>query len=106
MEINRVDNIYKNYMASPISNNKIDKFENSTMKIQDRIDISNQGAFRSKLNQEIKKNSANVTKSVNSQEKIQELKEQYKDDVCPIDSNKLAQSILSCICGINLKESK
>ena len=92
---------YSNYAINTNTGGKLGKTQVSNAASKDRIDISKQAEFRSKLDQELKSNRTSYINEINLSEKIEALKEKYRDDRCPIEANKLAQSILSCVCGIN-----
>lgn len=73
------------------------------IKSKDTVNISAEATFKSKLNFEVKKyvNSAGDINGV-SESRINDLKQAYSGDNCPISSLDIAQSITRAVCGCNL----
>lgn len=68
---------------------------------RDVVRISPEAAFRSKLDA-ASKSYAEKARNYESgfPQKIQELKEQYKGDNCPVSGQDVARAIMNNVCGI------
>ncbi len=68
---------------------------------QDEIKISSQGSFRAQLAASVKEVAADFNAPA-SPDRIQTLREAYRDDACPVPAAQIADSILLGVLGVRL----
>lgn len=70
---------------------------------KDTVNISAEASFKSMLNNEVKKHSVNASDfSQVSTTRINNLKEAYSNDKCPVSSMDIARAMTKSVCGYTI----
>ena len=107
MEINSIQNYYRTQAAANSTSAKKTVEESgaqtSDTRGTDTIDISAEASFKSELSKYSRTYAAKSKEAVSS-ERIEELKQQYQGDTCPISGSDIATKIISGILGPGVKD--
>ncbi len=104
MNINSVKDYYRYRVTTegvkkPTGETKHAKDGGTASAVTDSVSISSQGSLRTQLLSEVRDTAAEFNSTI-SEDKLAELRQKYADNLCPITSMSLAESIITNVLGV------